>query len=262
MPRFSANLGFLWSRLDLPQAVRAAARAGFDAVECHWPYDTPPEALRDALNETGLPLLGLNTAQGNVSAGDFGLTALPGRAADARGAIDAAVDYARAADAEAIHVMAGRAEGAKAGSVFRDNLAYACDIASERTILIEPINPFDAPGYFLQSTDHAQQVIADVNAPNLKLMFDCYHVARVEGDVIARLRAVLPDIGHIQFAAVPDRGGPDHGDLDYDMVFREIDALGWNHPLGAEYRPQGDTETSLGWLARARERVVRRGGGP
>ena len=257
MPRFSANLGFLWSQLSLPQAVRAAARAGFDAVECHWLHDAALKALREALNETGLPLLGLNTSRGDTAAGDFGLAALPGREAEARAAIDAAVEYARALDASAIHVMAGKTDGPQAEAVFLENLCYACDTAPERTILIEPINPFDVPGYFLQNTAHAQRVIADVSAPNLKLMFDCYHVARVEGDVIARLRAVLPDVGHIQLAAVPDRGAPDHGDLDYDMVFREIDALGWTRPLGAEYRPEGETEASLGWLARARERVAR-----
>ncbi|MGK7651082.1 hydroxypyruvate isomerase family protein [Roseovarius sp. B08] len=259
MPRFSANLGFLWAQLALPEAIRAAAGAGFDAVECHCPYDTAPDVLRDALHETSLPLLSLNTAWGNADAGDFGLAALPDRGAEARAAIGAAAEYARVAGAGAIHVMAGKAEGPAAKTAFLENLSYACDIAPDRTILIEPINPFDVPGYFLRTTAQAQEVIAEVGAPNIKLMFDCYHVARVEGDVIARLRAVLPDVGHIQFAAVPDRGAPDHGDVDYDMVFREIDALGWTNPLGAEYRPAGETKASLGWLAqaRSRERVMR-----
>ena len=249
--RFSANLGFLWTDLPLPDAIRAAARAGFDAVECHWPYDTPPGEVRAALAETGLPMLGLNTARGDVAAGDNGLAALPGRAAEARAAIDQALDYARAIGAGAVHVMAGKAQGAAARAVFAENLAYACAGAAEKdgiTVLIEPLNAFDAPGYFLTDTGLAQAVIEKVGAPNLRLMFDCYHVGRTEGDVTARLRALWPLIGHIQFAAVPDRGAPDHGDVDYTRVFREIDALGWSRPLGAEYRPAGPTEASLGWM--------------
>lgn len=254
MPRFSANLGFLWSELDLPAAVHAAAKAGFDAVECHWPDKTPPVALRAALKATGLPLLGLNTGCGNVAEGDFGLSALPGREAEARAAIDAAAHLAEALDAEAIHVMAGKAEGAEAAKAFCENLAYACDRAADRMILIEPINPFDAPGYYLQTTDHACEMIEWVGAPNLRLMFDCYHVARSGEDVLARLGALLPLVGHIQIAAVPDRGAPDHGELDYEAVFSAVDALGWTRPLGAEYRPNGDTGASLAWLDRARSR--------
>ncbi|MFN3208186.1 MAG: hydroxypyruvate isomerase family protein [Roseovarius sp.] len=252
MPRFSANLGFLWKELDLPDAVRAAARAGFDAVELHWPYDTPPQTLRAALDETGLPLLALNTARGDLSEGEFGLGALPGRETEARAAVDAAVGYARAAGAGAVHVMAGKAKGATAERAFRDTLTYACDTAPDRTILIEPINPFDVPGYFLQTTDHASKVIADVAAPNLKMMFDCYHVARVGGDVAADLQKHLRHIGHIQFAGVPDRGPPEYGDVDYGDLFRLIDALGWDRPLGAEYRPGGETDGSLHWLRDAR----------
>lgn len=252
MPRFSANLGFLWTGLDLPLAVHAAANAGFDAVEFHWPGDTPPESLLSALKATGLPLLGLNTTRGNHDKGDFGLTAVPGREAEAREAIDAALKYAEIAGAEAVHVMAGRAEGRTAEKIFRDNLEYACDQARGRMILIEPINPFDAPGYFLQSPDHAQRVIADVRAPNLRMMFDCYHVARLGMDVLAQLNKVFEHVGHIQIAAVPDRGPPDHGTLDYAALFREIDALGWQRPLGAEYKPEGDTEATLGWLARTK----------
>jgi len=249
MPRFSANLGFLWAEMDLPQAVHAAARAGFDAVECHWPYETPPETLRAALEETGLPLLGLNTERGNIARGEFGLSALPGREAEARAAVDAAIAYANAVDADAIHVMAGKAEGPEAATAFRETLAYACTKAGERTILIEPINPFNAPGYFLTTTDHAREILEHVGAPNLKLMCDCYHVARTEGEVMARLKALLPFVGHIQFAAVPDRGAPDHGEVDYAAVFDAIDALGWARPLGAEYKPKGDPEASLGWLS-------------
>lgn len=252
MPRFSANLGFLWQDLPLPDAIHAAHRAGFDAVECHWPYDTDPGAVRAALLETGLPMLGLNTARGDVGA--FGLAALPGRRDEARASIDQALDYARAIDAQAVHVMAGKASGAAARAQFADNLSYACDRADGITILIEPLNPFDVPGYALTSTDQAAALIAGIGAPNLKLMFDCYHVGRAEGRVIERLTALAPVLGHIQFARVPDRGPPIGGDLDYAAVFAAVDALGWDRPLGAEYTVKGATEDTLGWMAQHRVR--------
>lgn len=245
MSTFSANLGFLWTELALPDAIRAAKRAGFAAVECHWPYDTPAEDVRAALDETGLPLLGLNTAKGE--AGQNGLSALPGRTADARAAIDQAVAYADAVGAEAIHVMAGFASGPEAEAAFSDALRYAC-AATGRTILIEPLNRHDAPGYFLQTTDQAAAVIQELGLPNLKLMFDCYHVGRTEGDVMTRSKALLGLIGHVQFASVPTREAPGRGELNLDAVFAHFDGLGWTAPLGAEYKPGGATEPTLGWM--------------
>lgn len=250
MIRFSANLGFLWTELPLPDAIRAAKAAGFDAVECHWPYATPAADIRTALDETGLPMLGLNTRRGDVAAGDNGLAALPGREAEARAAIDDALDYADIIGARAVHVMAGVAAGAEAERTFLANLQYACDRAGpDRVILIEPLNRFDAPGYFLNTTAQAADLIDRTGAANLRLMFDCYHVGRTEGDVLGRFQALLPIIGHVQFAAVPDRGPPDHGEVDYATIFAAIALLGWSAPLGAEYRPGGPTEATLGWMA-------------
>lgn len=248
--RFSANLGFLWTDRSLPDAIRAANAAGFDAVECHWPYETPPSDISAALNETGLPMLGLNTRRGDVAGGENGLSALPGREKEARAAIDEAMDYAGAVNARAVHVMAGFSKGPEAQETFVSNLQYACRAASEIgvTVLIEPLNRHDAPGYFLQTTDQARDLIADIAAPNLKLMFDCYHVGRTEGDVTTRLAELLPVIGHIQFASVPARGTPDEGELDYGFVFKVIEKLGWPQPLGAEYKPGRPTEDTLGWM--------------
>lgn len=250
--RFSANLGFLWTERSLPAAIRAAGAAGFDAVECHWPYDQPVAEVRAALEDTGLPLLGLNTRRG--AAGQNGLAALPDAVPAARAAIDEAIAYADAVEAEAIHVMAGQtAQGPEAQETFVESLVYAC-ARTQRTILIEPLNRFDAPGYFLQTTVQARVIIETARAQganNLRLMFDCYHVGRTEGAVIERLEALLPLIGHIQFASVPDRGRPDQGELDYAQVFDRLRALGWSRPLGAEYRPEkGDSDASLGWLGR------------
>ena len=253
MMRFSANLGFLWTELSLPDAIRAAKAAGFDAVECHWPFDIPSADVKAALVETGLPMLGLNTRRGDLAKGENGLAALLGREVDARAAIDEALSYADAIDAGAVHVMAGFAKGARAHDTFVANLEYACEHAGHRTILIEPLNRHDAPGYFLETTEQAKAIINDSGATNLKLMFDCYHVGRTEGDLTTRLADLLPIIGHIQFASVPDRGAPDQGEINYPSVIRKITDLGWALPLGAEYRPKGSTQAELGWLETLRE---------
>ncbi|MEL7106642.1 MAG: TIM barrel protein [Pseudomonadota bacterium] len=243
--RFSANLGFLWTELALPDGVRAAKAAGFDAVEIHAP-DVPAAALKTALDETGLPILGLNTARHET----FGCAALPGQSQKARADVDAAVTYATAVGAQNIHVLAGVAWGPAAFTAYLETLGYACRAAAAHglTILIEPINTNDVPGYFLNTTATALEVIGKLGVPNLKLMFDCYHVARSEGDVARRLQVCLPYIGHIQFAGVPDRGRPDQGSLEYRALFAQIAQLGWCAPLGAEYRPNGATEATLGWL--------------
>lgn len=249
--KFSANLGFLWADRPLPEAIRAAKAAGFDAVELHWPYDTPAAEIATALRETGLPCLGLNTRRGDVARGDNGLAAIPGRETEACAAIDEAVAFAAAIDAQAVHVMAGVAEGAAATAAFVANLRYARDRARPHGIgvLIEPLNAHDAPGYFLRTTAQAVDILDTVGGDGVSLMFDCYHVARTEGDVTRRLSDLVPRIGHIQIASVPDRGAPDHGALDYGHVFRVIADLGYDRPLGAEYKPGADTDATLGWLA-------------
>ena len=251
--KLSANLGFLWTDRALPDAIRAAHKAGFDAVECHWPYDVPAGEVKAALDETGLVMLGLHTRRGNVDGGENGLAALPGRDTDARAAIDEAIAYAHAIGTPNIHVMAGFASGAGAHRTFVNNLNYACAAALPHgiTILIEPLNAYDAPGYFLATTGQAQGVIQEVTAENVRIMFDCYHVQLTEGNLSNRLTALLPLIGHIQFASVPDRGTPDHGEVNFHHVFQHIMDLGYEGPLGAEYKPQTETDTTLGWMAEA-----------
>lgn len=247
--KFSANLGFLWTNRPLVEAIHAAKDAGFDAVECHWPYDTPPAAINQALQETGLAMLGLNTRRGDVSRGDNGLCALPDRIPEARAAIDEALDYAEATQTEAVHLMAGRAEGPEARQTFTANLAYALERAQGRLLLIEPLNPYNAPGYFLNSTALAAEILAELGAPNLRLMFDCYHVQILEGDVTRRLTKLAPLLGHIQIAGVPQRDAPNRGELNYRHILEHIQALGWQRPIGAEYlSPVPD----LAWLAEFR----------
>jgi hydroxypyruvate isomerase len=151
--KFSANLGFLWTDRPLPDAIRAAKSAGFDAVERHWPYETPTRETKAALLETGLPMLGLNTRRGDVAQGQNGLAALPGRENEARAAIDEALAYAHDISASAVHVIAGLSSGPRARAAFCENLAYACEATPEGvTILIEPLNHYNAPGYCLTAT--------------------------------------------------------------------------------------------------------------
>lgn len=247
--RFSANLGFLWADLPLPDAVRAAARAGFDAVELHWPYATDPGALRAVLEETGLPCLSLNTDKGDT----FGLSALPDRTA-ARGAMDRACAYAAQIGAEAVHVMAGVSDAPDARAHMEDTLRHGLEAAHRHdlTLLIEPMNPVDVPGYALSDLPSALALIDRIGDPRVRLMYDCYHAGQRGEDVCTGLREVLPYLGHVQFAGVPKRGVPDEGSVDYAEVFATLEKIGWSRPIGAEYRPGGVTEDSLGWLKHLR----------
>jgi hydroxypyruvate isomerase len=260
MTLFSANLGFLWQELKLPDAIRAAKAAGFDAVECHWPYAVDAADVRAALDESGLSMLGLNTARGDVAAGENGLAALPGCETEARAAISQAIDYAAAIGAANVHVMPGKAQGDEARRTFIGNLQWAAPIAAEAgiTLLLEPLNSRDAPGYFYSTTAQAGDILATVSAPNLKLMFDCYHVQIMEGDLSRKLERLLPVIGHIQIAAVPSRAEPDDGEVDYLHILGLLRDLGYQRPVGAEYRPATTTDAGLGWLARFRQAEARR----
>ena len=251
MPRFSANLGFLWADLPLPDAIRRAHEAGFDAVECHFPYAFAPEDVARALADTGFRMIGLNTRLGVNGADDFGVTAKPGREDEARAYINEAVAYAAAIGCVNVNSVAGKTDGSEeAEATYRANLAYACDKAAEHGlgIVIEPINQIDAPGYHLRTLAQGIATIEAVGKDNLKLMLDCYHTQISEGDLARRIRATLPYVGHIQIAAVPDRGEPDQGEVNYPWLLAEIDAMGWNGFIGAEYKSRQTTDVGLSWL--------------
>ena len=247
---YSANLGFLWTELALPDAVRAAAAAGFAAVELHWPYDVPAAEVAAVLKETGLSCMGLNTVRGDVAGGENGLAALPGREDEARAAIDQAFAYGAAIGAANVHVMGGCVALDEGLSTFTANLAYACERAEESGIgvVIEPLNRFDVPGYAIHTIDDGLCVLDALGRREAKLMFDCYHVAREGCDVVATFSRVRDRVGHVQFAGVPDRGPPDRGTVDYAAVLPALRRLGWSAPFGAEYRPDGPTDGSLAWL--------------
>ena len=249
MIRLSANLGFLWTGQPLPDAIRRAKAAGVDAVELHWPYAEDRAAVKAALDETGLPLIGLNTSKGGD--GMLGLSARPGREADARAAVDQAFDWAGALGARAVHVMAGRAEGPAAARAFEATLNHACDRAAAigALALIEPLNPTDAPGYFLRDLAHAVEIVGAMGRPELRIMFDVYHQQLTGGDLIRRFAAHRALIGHVQIAAAPSRREPDEGEIAYDRL---LPALGWDGWVGAEYRPRATVEEGLGWMAAIR----------
>lgn len=251
MTKFSANLGFLWNDLPLPNAIRAAGAAGFEAVECHWPYEFDAGDVIAALKDTGLSMISLNTRLGVNGVDDLGVMSLPGRQDEARRYVDEAVAYASRIGCRNINAVAGKSGGgAAAEAVFRDNLVYACGKAAAEgiTILIEPMNQRDAPRYHLRHARDGIETIKAVGAGNLKLMFDCYHAQITDGDLSTLLRETLPYIGHIQFAAVPDRGEPDSGEVNYPYLFKILDEMGWQGHAGAEYRPRTTIEEGLGWL--------------
>ncbi|MCL4143194.1 UNVERIFIED_CONTAM: hypothetical protein GTU68_007434 [Idotea baltica] len=250
MTRLSANLGFLWPELDLLDAIRAAKAAGFEAVETHWPYITHAVQVAIVLEELGMPMVALNTVGGDLAKGEFGLSALPGREEDARSAIDKAFAYGLDVSAKYVHVLAGESDNPKARDTFLENLAYASAKGEEFGVgvLIEPMSLQTRPGCFLTHVDQAASIIDDLGRDNVFIMFDCFHVQLTEGQLLSRIEANLDRIGHIQIAAVPDRAEPDHGDVDYPELLRQIDALGYEGFVGAEYRPAGLTSEGLSWM--------------
>lgn len=250
MPRFAANLGYLFTERPLLERIDAAAAAGFKAIELQFPYDVPAGAVRAAIEKNRLTILGLNTLPGRE--GEFGLAAVPGREKDWQELFKRALDYGSAIGASAIHCLAGKVapeQRPAADRVFIDNLARAADLAAEKkfTLLIEPINGRDRPNYFLNHVEHAADVIAKVGKPNIRVQFDFYHVQIVGGDLLHRLERFLPVIGHLQCAAVPSRHEPDEGEINYPSVFEAVDKLGYQGWIGAEYRPRARTEEGLAW---------------
>lgn len=250
MLNFSANLGFLWTELPLTDAIHAAAAGGFDAVECHMPYDTRADDVSAALTETGMVMRSINTRIGE-SPDELGLAAMPGRETLARRYIDEAVEYADAIGAVAISVVAGKSgRTSDAEDTYRKNLTYAAARAETAglTVLIEPLNTNVAADYHLVSADAGSETIDAIGASNLKLMVDCFHVAFMDGELRPVFERVISNVGHVQFASIPHRNEPDRGDVDYGQFLPWLCELGYEGPFGAEYNPTGPVEDGLGWL--------------
>ena len=254
MAKISANLGFLWNDIPLADAIVRAKENGFDAVECHFPYDQEVDEVKQALADTGLTMLGINTVTGGQE-GDSGLCALTGREDQARASIQQAIDYAAAIGAKKVHAMAGVTpnvglQGETAQATFVSNLQFASDLAKPHdiTVLIEPLNTIDKPGYFLTTSKHAEQVVEQTGRDNVKIMYDCYHMQLMEGNLQNRVAEILPIIGHIQFAGLLNRGEPDRGEVCYERLLPAILEIGYEGYFGAEYIPTGAVEETLHWL--------------
>jgi len=273
MPRFAANLSMLYNEHPFLDRFAAAAADGFQAVEYLFPYDFTAPELAQRLADHGLKQVLFNAPPGDWNAGERGMACLPGRQAEFRAGIQRALDYAHTLACPRIHVMAGLVPAAADRTVlqrtYEDNLAWAAQQAQAagRTLLIEPINTRDIPGFFLNHQDEAHRIVQAIGSPHLKVQMDLYHCQIVEGDVAMKLRQYLPTgrVGHIQIAGVPQRHEPDLGELHHPYLFEVIDevsaACGWDGWVGCEYRPArgtapGATSQGLGWLRAWRARAA------
>ena len=254
MPRFAANLSMLYPQHDFLARFGAAASDGFEAVEYLFPYDFTAAEIKLRLEGFGLTQALFNAPPGDWANGERGIASLPGRESEFRSGFQKALEYAAVLGNDRIHVMAGLLPSEelrqKHHAVYLENLSHAAQEAAKVgiTVLIEPINTRDMPGFFLNRQDQGQAVCKEVGADNLKVQFDFYHCQIVEGDVTSKLRRDFAGIGHIQIAGVPDRHEPNMGEVNYPWLFEEIDRLGYTGWVGCEYRPKGDTSEGLQWL--------------
>ncbi|MGE8567404.1 MAG: 2-oxo-tetronate isomerase [Achromobacter sp.] len=253
MPRLAANLTMMYNEHPFLDRFQAAASDGFQGVEFLFPYDFAAADIRARLQDNGLTQALFNAPPGDWAAGERGIASLPGREDEFLRGLDQALTYAAQLGNRSLHVMAGliRPEQDRAAhrAVYVRNLARAASVAASAgiTVVIEPINTRDIPGFFLNRQDEAQAICAEVGAANLKVQFDCYHCQIVEGDIAVKLERDMAGIGHIQIAGVPDRHEPNLGELNYPYLFDRIDALGYAGWVGCEYRPKAGTRAGLGW---------------
>ena len=254
MPRLAANLTMMFTEHAFLDRFEAASAAGFDAVEFQFPYDYPAKDIAARLLKAGVEPALFNLPPGDWAKGERGLAALPERRDEFRHSVRTALDYASVIGAPRLHMMAGLADPAspRHRHAYRESLAYAADLAGEAgvSVLIEPINTSDMPGYFLHDFDYAADLIADLGRDNVRLQFDIYHRQMLRGDVIRGLQTLLPLIGHVQIASVPHRNEPGSGELDDVRVLGALDDLGYQGFVGCEYRPRGATLDGLGWMDR------------
>ena len=252
MPRFAANLSFLFTEVPFLDRFEAAARAGFKGVEFMFPYAFAAGDIRARLDEHGLELVLFNLPPGHWDKGERGFAALPGREDEFASAVDLALTYAEALGCKRLHAMAGLTSHGAERAAYASNLATAAQWAAPQGIgiLIEPINTRDIPDYFLSRTRDARDLIEEIGEPNLGLQFDLYHRHIMEGDVAGALQEFGPLARHYQCAGPPDRGEPDAGDTDYRKIFQLIDASGYQGWIGCEYKPRGETSAGLVWRER------------
>lgn len=255
MPRFAANLSMMYNEHAFLDRFAAAAKDGFEGVEFLFPYAFPPAEIRARLDAHDLTQALFNMPPGNWDAGERGLASLPGREDEFRYSLETALSYAQVLGNDRVHAMAGLIHSGQDRRRHREtylkNLALAAGEAASLgiTIVIEPINTRDIPGFFLNRQDEAHAICAEVGALNLKVQMDFYHCQIVEGDLAMKLRQYIRGVGHIQIAGVPERHEPDVGEINYPYLFALMDELGYAGWVGCEYRPKAETSEGLGWMA-------------
>ncbi|MBV8176728.1 MAG: TIM barrel protein [Verrucomicrobia bacterium] len=251
MPRFNANLSWLFQELPFFDRFRAAGNAGFKGIEILFPYDQPTNEIRSALEAQHQQMVLINSPPGNFGAGERGLAALPGREQEFRDSFDQALAYAEILQCKRIHIMSGIAGDEQAARhTFLANLEHALGKIenSGLSILIEPINTRDIPGYFLTTVEQANNILEELSHPALKIQFDWYHAQIMGGDLSRRTEKFFSKIGHFQLAGVPDRAEPDRGEVNFSYLFNLVDSMHYDGWIGCEYRPKGRTEEGLSWL--------------
>ncbi|MGE5471548.1 MAG: hydroxypyruvate isomerase [Bacteroidota bacterium] len=257
MPKFAANLSFLFSELPFPERFAKAAACGFKGVEYLFPYAYPAHDVADWLRDTDLEQVLFNLAPGDWAAGERGLACLPHRQGEFAESVEQALDYAMVLDCERVHCMAGLHPGgvseAELEKTYVANLRHAADRFATvgATVTIEPINSrIDMPGYWLDNVARGFRLLDVIDRDNVKLQYDIYH-AQIIGDDLARtLEANIGRIGHIQVADHPGRHEPGTGEIAYPVLFELLDRLGYAGWVGCEYKPLTSTEAGLGWRAR------------
>lgn len=255
MPQFAANLTMMYTEVPFLDRFAAAAADGFKAVEYLFPYEHPPETLADLLHTHGLTQALFNLPPGDWVAGDRGMACQPGRETEFAASVQTALRYAQATGCQRLHAMAGLApadvEAATRQRTYVTNLKAAARVLAPHgiTLLIEPINTRDMPGYHLNLQQQAHDTLTAVGEPNVRVQMDFYHCQIMEGDLTRRLERHLTGVGHIQIASVPERHEPDEGEVAYAHLFARLDALGYRGFVGCEYRPRAATSAGLGWFA-------------
>ncbi len=248
MPKFAANLTFLFKELPFLERFEAAAHAGFEGVEVLFPYDDPASEILMRLNGTGLPMVLFNAPPPNWTGGARGFAAVPGGEERFRSDFRRALRFAGRLGPLHIHIMAGEANGTSARETFIRNLKWAADFAPRQSLTIEPLNQTDMPGYFLSDYGLAAEIIEEVGRPNLALQYDAYHAQMIHGDAMGMWEKHGAISHHIQVGSVPGRHEPMGSAVDFPALFAAIDESGYAGFVSGEYNPSGRTEESLGWM--------------
>jgi hydroxypyruvate isomerase len=262
--RIAANLSMLFTERPLPERFAAARAAGFEGVEIQFPYDHPPEALAAAARAAAMPVVLINIPAGDAAAGDIGLGALPARRAEFREGVARCLSYARVLGVRRVNILSGRPgpgdDPAECRATLLENLRFAAAAFAPHGIrtLIEPVNPVDRPGFFLDRLAPAIEILREAANPAAGLLFDLYHMARTEPDLVAAIAEAGRLIGHVQFADTPGRHEPGTGTIGFAAAFAALRRAGYADWVAAEYNPTARTEDGLGWMPAVRAALTAR----